>query len=254
MLTHPRAGQLTSAEPPVVLGGPLSLALPVHSTVRLLVMAMTVIVLCSALATWMALALGDFPGRDLFGNLVRVGGEANIPTLFSGAILALAAALMGVIGHARAVAGAALARTWKAFAWVLVYLSVDEIAQIHDRTTIGMRQLVGDAGLLHYSWIALYGVVVLIVGVLSVAFLRHLPAKTRNGLMLAGFLYVLGAMGLEAVEGLLEASGQYRSLAMPVLVHIEETLEMGAVILVIATLLAYIRAQLPDLWVGAALD
>lgn len=254
MLIHPRAGQLTVAEPPLVLDAPLPLTLSARGLVRFLTRTMIVLVLFSAIATWMERTLGDFPGRDLFGDLFQVSAEANVPALFSGIILALAAALMGVIGYARKVAGAPLARTWLVFAGVIAYLSVDEVAQIHDRTTMGMRQLVGDVGILHYSWIALYAVVVLIVGVLSIAFLRHLPARTRNGLILAGFLYVLGAMGLEAVEGLLEYSGLYRSVAMPVLVHIEETLEMGAVIIVIATLLSYIRTQLPSLRVTATLD
>lgn len=254
MLIQPRVGQIVSAEPPVVLGGPLSLTLSARRVVRLLTVTMIVLVLCSALATWMERTLGDFPGRDLFGDLFQVSAEANMPALFSGIILAVAAALMGVIGLARRAAGAPLARTWLTFAGVLAYLSVDEVAQIHDRTTMGMRQLVGDVGILHYSWIALYAVVVVVVGVLSIAFLRHLPAGTRNRLILAGFLYVLGAMGLEAVEGLLEFSGQYRSLAMPILVHIEETLEMGSVILVIATLLSYMKAQLPGLRITAAME
>ena len=254
MLIQPRVAQIVSAEPPVVLGGPLSLTLSARRVVRLLAVTMIVLVLCSALATWMERTLGDFPGRDLFGDLFQVSAEANMPALFSGIILAVAAALMGVIGLARRAAGEPLARTWLTFAGVLAYLSVDEVAQIHDRTTMGMRQLVGDVGILHYSWIALYAVVVVVVGVLSIAFLRHLPAGTRNRLILAGFLYVLGAMGLEAVEGLLEFSGQYRSLAMPILVHIEETLEMGSVILVIATLLSYMKAQLPGLRITAAME
>jgi len=189
----------------------------------------------------------DFPGRDLFGQMFALNNEANVPTLFSCFLLSTAAAVVWVIAQGKRQYADRFQRLWLVLSALLVYLAIDEVVQVHDRATMGVRKLLGDSALLHYAWVVPYAFVVLAVIVLFIPFLQHLPRRTAGGMILAGALYVIGAMGLEVVEGMLEFSGQFYSIAMSVLVTIEESLEMSSIVLLIWVLLDYLRAQLPNL-------
>lgn len=239
----PRGGQAVERLP-----GPLTVQLPSARLLRWLSLTALTLLLFSAAGRIAEAVAPDFFGRDLFVGLFAVNSEANLPTTFSGIILTIAAGLLFVIAGAKRAVRDAYWRMWSAMSWLFVYLTVDELAQVHDRATLGVRKMLGEyPAFLHYTWILPYAVLVVGVAVVSIPFLRHLPARTRGGLLLSGAMYVTGGLVLESAEGVLEVTGRFYSAAMPVLIHLEEGLEMYAVILLIATLLHYRRTHLPGL-------
>lgn len=99
------------------------------------------------------------------------------------------------------------------------------------------------------------------MGIALIRFLLHLPAAIRRGLLLAGSIYVVGALGLEVFEAKLEELKQVSwgsfsmssQEAMIWLIALEEFLEMSGLVLLLATLLRYIRQALPDLKIQVGL-
>ena len=222
----------------------LPVPLNITASIRALIIGTLVVIALGIVSRIAAGIKTDFPFRDLIVPMFALGSEANIPTMFSSFLLGTAAFLAFVIALAKRQQRDRFQRLWMTVSGVFVYLSIDEVAQVHDRATMGVRKIVGDSAVLHYAWVLPYAVVVVAVIVLFVPFLRHLPRRTAGGMMLAGALYVLGAMGLEVIEGMLEFSGQFYSVAMPILVTLEESLEMGSVVLFIWVLLTYLRQHL----------
>jgi hypothetical protein len=106
--------------------------------------------------------------------------------------------------------------------------------------------LVAAEGIFYHSWVVLGAAVVLIVGIAYLGFLRALPARTRNWVLVAAFLYVGGALGLELVEGFYaDRLGKVysRSGLQIVLTHIEEAMEMSGTVTFLYAVLAYLRSH-----------
>ncbi len=205
------------------------------------------LVLAGGLSVIARLYLPDFFGRDLFIGLFHLNGESNIPAAYSALILLLAALLLGVIAWARRRSGQADAASWKALTLIFGFLALDEAAMLHERTADITRSLIQTDGILHYAWVVPYGVLALLVGLAFLRFLRQLPPRIRNRVILAGGLYVMGALGFELLEGLVVSAADGPSVLNEGLIVVEEGLEMLGVVLFIGALLSYVRSELPGL-------
>jgi hypothetical protein len=170
--------------------------------------------------------------------------EDNFPTWYASMSLALAALLMALIAEwARRVAGR-WARHWQGLALLFVGLSMDELLELHERLIDPMKGLLhlDGLGIFRFAWVipGLAGVAVL--GLAYLRFLGALPPRIRRRIVLAGALYVVGAVGFEMLGGAFESSAG-RGLAYALIVAVEETLEMLGVAVLIGALLEYIAAN-----------
>lgn len=172
-------------------------------------------------------------------EFVDIGGEANLPTWWNASLL-LAAALSA--GLAAAVdAHRARRRAWSVVGLAATYLSLDEVASLHERLSGPVRAAGFDVPT--YAWLV-PGVVLALVGsVVLVLVTRPLPAPTRRLLALSLALYGGGAVVLEAVNGLLRDQGL--RLLFSVGTTLEETLEMIACIGVVVAALRAAAAARP---------
>lgn len=190
--------------------------------------------------------------------------EANVPTFFSACLLLLSSALLAANGLL-----ASEARRerwyWFALACVFLFMAVDEAARIHELTSRPTQQLVRGLGvglgsLFRIAWVVPAMVVTVIGTVLFASFLRGLPSATRFRFVLAGLIYVCGAIGMELVAGAYAeatgfkfdagyAFGQAKSAVdagYAALYTAEEALEMAGVIVFINALLAHIEVGEPE--------
>jgi len=75
----------------------------------------------------------------------------------------------------------------------------------------------------------------------------RIPAKTRNGLVLAGIVFVTGALGFEMIAGgvsiFVATPGMTQSLAFSLCILCEETLEMLGVALALRTCLRHLTQR-----------
>ncbi|WP_188970047.1 multidrug transporter [Deinococcus aerolatus] len=193
------------------------------------------------------LYLTDFFGRDLFIGLFDLNNESNMPANFSALILLLSAVTLGVIAWSRRQNASADAFSWRALTFIFGFLALDEAAMLHERTADITRSVVKADGILHYAWVLPYGILALIVGLAFVRFLIQLPGGIRSRVIVAGAVYVMGALGFELLEGLVVSTEGTQNLLNQSLIVVEEGMEMLGVILFIGALLSYIRLYLPGL-------
>ena len=163
--------------------------------------------------------------------------EANLPTWFSSTLWLVAGAIAGVVG-----AGESKWRWhWFALGALCAFMSLDEASQFHEIFGTMLGDQVSANRFLFYNWI-FYGLaVVLAAGAAFLPFLRAIPRSTALRFVLAGAVFVSGAVGLEMI-GAASKTGAI-SLVHGRLwiaqVAVEESLEMAGVILLVRALLLY---------------
>lgn len=133
---------------------------------------------------------------------------------------------------------------WLSLSALFGFLSLDEMASLHERISEPLRRLIGGTGVFRFAWIVAWGLLLVAVAVTHVRFLLSLPAPTRTRFVVAGLLFVTGAIGGEMVEGLLYSRlGHTHHLAYELFVVLEETLEMAGVVLFTRALLLQLAAS-----------
>ena len=176
-------------------------------------------------------------------RLVDVSEEANITSWFSSSLLLFSAIILLLIARLKLVEKDTYARHWAFLSFIFFFLSLDETASLHELTIRPLRSLFSTTGIFYYAWVIVAIPIVLSIGFLYLRFVFSLPGNTRNNFILAGFLFIVGAVGFEMVEGLYrhsEIAGMYLS---SIFVTIEELLENLGVVVFIVALLAYIKLQ-----------
>lgn len=159
--------------------------------------------------------------------------------------LHLACAALSAVGAVVAGrAGSRWAGNWWLLAAAFLVMSVDETAAVHDRLVEPLQSTFGTSGALLYPWVVVAGLLGLVFLVVQLRFIRHLGRPTGRDLVLAGIVFVAGAAGLEMIEGVVASSaGLGRdSLLYDVLVLLEETCELGAVMWVVLILGRHLSA------------
>ncbi len=187
--------------------------------------------------------------KKLF-NFFDLNTEANVPTFFNTFLLLFAGLLLFVVARqdSQRPSVAYRAKYWRFLGACFLVLSVDEAVEFHEWVGIMMKIVFAYnfPGIFYYAWIIPYALL-LLGGLLFIKnFLFGLPAPVRNRFMLAGVLFVGGAIGLEMLEAQhADATGSLttpQTLYFAALYSLEEVLEMSAVILFIHTLLGYLAA------------
>ncbi len=171
--------------------------------------------------------------------------EGNIPSWFSGVILFVASALLGVIGAQKYVQRDRFRWQWLALAGLFLLFSLDEIAYLHEGVSNFMKQQSNE--IMQLGYIVPAVIFVGIVGLWYLPFIRGLPPQTRRQIILAAFLFVFGALKLEIVENVLLRTHDLQSALVLTVNHFQDLLEMLGVSLFIYALLAYIRSHMSPL-------
>lgn len=228
----------------------LSISVSPRRVLRTLIFVIAGLVVASTLAGAALYFLDLGEAGFLWVQLFWIDSETNLPSMYSSATLLAAAVLLMLIALATRCAGAPYARHWGAMTVVFTYLGFDEGARIHERTVEPLRALLGRTSLpsstfidVGPAWVVLGGIFVLIFVAAYLRFLRDLPARMRTLLLLAGGLYVGGALGFEILSGMHAVEHGQENAVFAILVTIEETLEMLGVAVFIYALLCQLESR-----------
>jgi hypothetical protein len=174
--------------------------------------------------------------------------ENNLPTFFSCALLAIAAGLLFLIARRAREDGDRMTNYWRAFGVLFAFMSFDEFCGFHERFGVFLVASfhAPQSGATRFPWVVAGLPFVAAVGAVSAPFLRALPRRTRNAMLVAGLVYVGGALGMELADGwYFDHYGEDTTYAL--LVGVEETLEMTGVILFIRCLLGRLADRAGEL-------
>jgi hypothetical protein len=213
---------------------------PIHVT-RVLLGLMFLLVMASMAGAFMKYGFGH---GQLFGlvPLFDLLGEANVPTWFSSALLLLCALCLGTIAYVKRGAADPFARQWMLLGVIFLLLSLDETAQIHDLIDDKLQKALHPHGALYYPWVVPAAVGVLILAASYARFLFSLPRATRRLFVVAGVIYVGGALGMEVAAAIYDEMHGYDNPVTETMGTIEEAMEMLGAITFLHALMTYLVA------------
>lgn len=156
---------------------------------------------------------------DTLAPMLSLSGEANLPTWVSSMLLFACALVAGAIAMART---DALRRGFWGTCAVFVYASIDESVQLHEH--LGGHYEFG--GILYFDWVIWAAVLVVALAIAFWPFVRALPAITRTRLVVAGAIYLGGAIAMELPLGWWTDRHGVDGLGYALIDWVEETMEM----------------------------
>ena len=212
---------------------------PRRVLVTLLVIIALLVVASSAGVTWY---LHYTPEKlPLLVNLFNLNAEANIPTFFSALLLFASSVSLAVIGTGHRARGEPFI-PWLALAVIFLFMSVDEIATLHEQLSFWLQGRLHTSGYFFFAWVIPYGIATAVIVILFSRFLFRLPIRTRVLFIVSGATYVAGALGFEMLGGNYIRPGA-RDSVFTVYYTFEESLEMLGIAVFIYALLGYMGEQ-----------
>lgn len=175
-----------------------------------------------------------------------VSGEGKLPTFYSGVTLFAAAVLLGLIAaHERLRAGR-FQLHWAALAVIFTLMSMDETVAIHELSTGTLRRYLGiTGGLLYSAWVIPAMVFLAFMAFAYFRFLLALPARSRVLFVVAGTIYVGGALVMEMFDSAYAAAYGH-NLTYGVLATLEEVGEMSGIVVFLYGLMDHLERTAPE--------
>lgn len=210
---------------------------------QLLFMVLVLVALHAVIMACYLNAVCLAPQAFLFdvGYLFDLNKESNIPNWISTSLMLVVAITLAFIARVEKERGARHV-PWALLAALFVYMSMDEATDFHGlwARLVDAEALMGKANA-GFAWLIPGAFVVAAVGLLSLRWLLTLPAPTRVTFILAGIIYVTGALGFEFL-GSRVVDETFYNPAYLVVAAIEEALEMCGIIVMLVGSLAHLDA------------
>jgi hypothetical protein len=166
--------------------------------------------------------------------------EQSVFTGMSVILIAFCSCLLLLCGFVRT--GQKHGWQWFALALIFAGLAADEFLSLHETASAYLGDKFDLGGAFGFAWVL--PALVLVVGgfVSAVPFLRVQTGKIRAGMLIAGTLFVLGAVGMEMLASLyIESWGTMQTIGYRFLVTAEEGLEALGMTVFMWTLLEHLR-------------
>jgi len=207
--------------------------LPLTNARRALVVATVVVCLVGLIAELVRHGLGL--ADSAVASLLSLSFEGNLPTWYASVLPLTCAGLLAWIA-----AGEQQDRGhWRALALGFLAISIDEILGLHEL----LSPLFDTTGPLHFGWVIPGAAIVVIVGLSFLGFLRRLPRATARVFVLAGALYVLGAVACDVPLGWWTSVHGDDNLGYYLIDWCEETLEYTGLTIFACALLTRLQGR-----------
>lgn len=196
---------------------------------------------------------GYLEGHRLGPTLVRLfdfDEEANLPTWVSSILLLACSAVLCLITAGMRKLRAAQSGHWMGLSMIFLAMSLDEVAQLHERLSGPLREEFHFGGALRNAWVIPAMLFLAGFGIAYARFTLRLPPQSRRRFIVAFFVYVSGALIMEMLDTDYGSLHGERNIIYAFLTTIEEGTEMLGTTLFLHALLVYWRDQLPRVRVG----
>lgn len=177
-------------------------------------------------------------------NRFDLAFEPSIPNWYSSCSLLVCGGLLAVIARAKARRGDGWFWHWALLAVLFVGLSIDEGVRLHEMLHTVIASRIDTHGLLYFPWVIPALLFVAFVGLSYVPFLWQLDRRTALLFVIAGATYVMGAVGMDMIGGVIVEQHGMESVEHSFAQAVEELLEMLGVLIFLYALLDYIRCRI----------
>ncbi|MFO0660622.1 MAG: hypothetical protein U0165_12440 [Polyangiaceae bacterium] len=219
-----------SPQPIVTLAAP--------ALVRPLALVMAVVVVSGVAVECLKAPLGLDAHNGVL-PMFSLSYEWNIPTLYSAALLGLCSLTLGLVAHVSRLTKQPYVGRWRLLSLGFAYIAVDEVLQLHEHADA----LVSLNHIFYFDWIVPAGVLLVVLALFYVPFLRWLPSRDRNRFVLAGVIYVGGAVAMEIPLGWWTSHHGQENLGYALIDAVEESLEMLGLNLFLLSLVDYLASR-----------
>lgn len=176
--------------------------------------------------------------------IFSLGAEKNIPTLYASFSMLFCALLLMAISLARRPGQRLSRHYWAGLSLIFGFLAIDEILEVHEKLIDPMREYFGASGALYYAWVIPYSIGALVIVAVYAPFLLRLPRRSAILFVLAGAIFVTGAIGFEMLSGMVYLPGTPLNARYVVIQTFEEVLELSGIGIFIFALADYIETHL----------
>lgn len=184
------------------------------------------IVIAAGVAREVFIALTDAASSSPRLRRISLDTENSLPTWFSSILIFFNAAALALIAICAKAKNERDTIYWIVLAWVFLFLSADEVASLHERTSEPFRDALDASGAFFFAWVIPYGVGVLALALLYARFLLRLPRVTLVSFCAAGLIYLGGAIGMDMLGGVIAENHDADHGVYVVSMVIEETFEI----------------------------
>ena len=172
--------------------------------------------------------------------------ELNFPSYYSTVSLLFCSSLLAVIAFAKR-KNDERCLYWFGLAIIFLFLSMDESIGLHESLKSKVQIALNTSESFHSAWVIPYSIGLIIFLLAYVRFVFNLPAKTRILFLIAGAVYVAGAIGMELIRECYSNCYDDNITVVIAIITVEELLEMTGIVIFIYTLMSYIDSELKDL-------
>ncbi len=201
------------------------------------------------LCIWALLVMGGFGAeysRHMLGapedglvDFLSLSSEGNLPTWAVSAVLLVCALQLTLITFLQRKDHASFVAHWAFLALAFFYISLDETAEIHEHGS----EWFDLNGIFYFGWVVPAGIFVLLFGICYLKFLWHLPRRSRFQFIIAGAIYVGGALGCELILGYWTDIVGDQNFVYSMIDLVEEAMEILGATLFLLALAEYISRE-----------
>lgn len=166
--------------------------------------------------------------------------ENNLPSFYSAMAIEFCALLLLVIYWHSKNADSKEAGYWLGLAIIFAFLGFDETAQMHEIVSDFFILIVDATGVLYFPWVIPYGLATGLVALIYWPWLQRLPQASHNGFIIAGGVFVSGAIGMEMISASIADAYSVSDWRYTIFYTAEEILEMSGIVLFIRALVRHI--------------
>jgi hypothetical protein len=181
-----------------------------------------------------------FFGADNLYVLFDLWDEVSVPSWYSASLLLMCSAVLAMIAVAKWQRRDRFRVHWLALALIFLALSADDAADVHGHASYKLDEMLETGGFLAYAWVIPAAIMVVVVGLFFVRFVLHLPPPTRARYVIAGGLFLAGALGMEMIQARYDTMHGVENMPYRIMVAAEEGLEMVGTILFLSASLRYL--------------
>jgi len=178
-----------------------------------------------------------------FIKMVDFDYETNLPTLYSVIAIILCSIILFLIASGKKKTQQPYRFQWKLLAWIFLFLALDEGVSIHEDIGDVMELFVTASGYLYFPWVIPYAGLLVILALVYFRFLLHLPRPTMIRFIIAGGLFLTGAIGIEIISAQEADIHGTATITYSILYTIEELCEMIAIVIFLQALLEYYASE-----------
>jgi len=179
-----------------------------------------------------------FQHLEPYFSRLDLDNEASIPTWFSQTLFLYSSLLLLLIANHYRKVGLSFSKHWLFLSGLFLFLSIDDGAMLHETTNEPVRAFLSSYSTNLYldnAWVYLFSIFLIILTLAYGKFLWQLNSSTRIRFIIAGIVFVSGAIITELF------TSQFGGFEYKMIVALEEGLELIGAVLFIRALMLHLK-------------